>query len=48
MLKPKQLETLKYIFQGKDVFVWIPTSYGVIKPYTSCSIVNWGGALAGQ
>ena len=28
VLKPKQLETLKYIFQGKDVFVWIPTSYG--------------------
>ena len=27
-LKPEQKECIKYIFDGKDVFVWLPTGFG--------------------
>jgi superfamily II DNA helicase RecQ len=29
VLKPEQLAALEFIFQGKDVFVWFPTGFGV-------------------
>ena len=28
VLKEKQSEAIKYIYQGKDVFAWLPTGYG--------------------
>ena len=27
-LKDKQVEAVKHLFEGKDVFVWFPTGYG--------------------
>ena len=31
VLKPKQSAVLELIFQGKDVYVWFPTGYGIGK-----------------
>ncbi len=31
VLKSKQVEVLKALYQVKDCFVWIPTGYGKIK-----------------
>ncbi len=28
VLKDKQLEALKYLYDGSDVFLWVPTGYG--------------------
>ncbi len=28
VLKDKQLETLRHLYEGRDVFLWVPTGYG--------------------
>ncbi len=28
VLKDKQLETLRHLYKGRDVFLWVPTGYG--------------------
>ena len=28
VLKDKQLEALKFLYAGSDVFLWVPTGYG--------------------
>ncbi len=28
VLKDKQLEALRYLYEGSDVFLWVPTGYG--------------------
>ena len=28
MLKPQQQESMKSVYEGKDVFLWLPTGFG--------------------
>ena len=28
MLKPQQQESVKSVYEGKDVFLWLPTGFG--------------------
>jgi len=28
MLKPEQLQAVLYIYEGRDVFLWLPTTFG--------------------
>ncbi len=45
VLKSKQVEVLKALYQGKDCFVWLPTGYGKIKsqllPFYLTTNVTW-------
>ncbi len=44
VLKSKQLEALKALYQGKDCFVWLPTGYGK----SLCYQLLPGGCGGGQ
>lgn len=28
VLKQEQLDSMQYVYEGKDVFIWLPTEYG--------------------
>ncbi len=43
LLKSKQVDVLKALYQGKDCFVWFPTSYGNF--YRFCSTLNVVGLV---
>ena len=41
MLKEEQLDTIKYIYEGKDVFLWIPTGFGKLICYETAVCFNY-------
>ena len=52
MLKPQQRESVKCMYKGKDVFLWLPTGFGKLICYEVLfcapeAIVcgRWRGAL---
>ena len=38
--KPEQLASVSHVYEGRDVFVWLPTGYCAIKFYHSFSTIS--------
>ena len=39
VLKPKQAEAIKFIYDEEDAFLWLPTGYGKPVCYHDCSSI---------
>lgn len=38
-LKKEQLQAIHYVYEGKDVFLWLPTGFGTEEHYGGIAIV---------